>query len=86
MGEQNLAIGYELYGSIRDAGGQQFVCFIPSNYSHLKIKREGREGAETCGTVMSHSGGVSGLKDTWTSESAWEMWWQLLRVYKIFPF
>lgn len=39
-----------------------FACFIPSNYSHLKIKREGREGAETRGTVMSHSGGVSGLK------------------------
>lgn len=39
-----------------------FVCFTHSNYSHLKIKREDKEGAETCGTVMSHSGGISDLK------------------------
>lgn len=43
MGEQNLAIVYEFYGSIRDIGGQQFICFTHSNYSHLKIKREDTE-------------------------------------------
>lgn len=28
MGEQNLAIVFEFYGSIRDVGGQQFVCLF----------------------------------------------------------
>lgn len=28
MREQNLAVGYEFYGSIRDAGGQQLVCLF----------------------------------------------------------
>lgn len=28
MGEQNLAVGYEFYGGIRDTGDQQFVCLF----------------------------------------------------------
>lgn len=30
MGEQNLAVGYEFYGGIRDTGDQQFVCLFYS--------------------------------------------------------